>query len=100
MVINEDKTKYMSFNSPEKDPIFLQTHAGPVTVSQCTEYIYLGCVITSDGKIASSVSRHVSMRGKAMNKLVRFLDKNKNAPFSVKKKVFRCLLQSVFVVRV
>ena len=96
MVINEDKTKYMSFNSPEKDPIFLQTHAGPVTVSQCTEYIYLGCVITSDGKIASSVSRHVSMRGKAMNKLVRFLDKNKNAPFSVKKKVVdACFNQSL-----
>jgi hypothetical protein len=87
MVINEDKTEYMSFNSTEKRPIFLNTHAGMVTVSQCTEYVYLGCIITSDGKLSSSVKKHVSTRGKSMNKLVRFLDKNENAPFSVKKKV-------------
>jgi hypothetical protein len=87
MVINEDKTEYMSFNSPEKQPIFLNTHAGMVTVSQCTEYVYLGCIITSDGKISSSVAKHVSARSKAMNKLIRFLDKNENAPYSVKKKV-------------
>ena len=87
MVINEDKTKYMSFNSSKKSPIILNTHAGIVTVSQCTEYTYLGCIITSDGKISSSVDKHVETRGKAMNKLVRFLDKNENAPFDVKKKV-------------
>ena len=87
MVINEDKTKYMSFNSSKKSPIILNTHAGIVTVSQCTEYTYLGCIITSDGKISSSVDKHVETRGKAMNKLVRFLDKNENAPFDVKMKV-------------
>ena len=87
MVINEEKTKYMSFNSTEKQPIFLYTHAGVVTVLQCTEYVYLGCIITSDGKISSAVAKHVSSRGKAMNKLIRFLDKNENAPYSVKKKV-------------
>ena len=87
MVINEEKTQYMSFNSSEKQPIVLNTHAGTVTVLQCSEYIYLGCVITSDGKISSSVSKHVSTRGKATNKLVRFFDKNENAPFPVKKTV-------------
>ena len=87
MVINEDKTQYMSFNSSEKQPITLQTHAGPVIVTHCTEYVYLGCVVTSDGKISTSVSKHVLTRGKAMNKLVRFLDKNQNAPFLVKKTV-------------
>ena len=86
MVINEEKTQYMSFNSPIKHPILLQTHAGLVTVKQCTEYTYLGCVITSDGKISTSIAKHTATRGKAMNKLVRFLDKNENAPFIVKKK--------------
>ena len=75
MVINEDKTEYMSFNSNEKQPILLFTHAGMVTVSHCTEYVYLGCIITSDGKISSAVSKHVATRGKSTNKLVRFLDK-------------------------
>ena len=36
MVLNEDKTKYMSFNSNTKHPILLQTHAGLVKVKQCT----------------------------------------------------------------
>ena len=87
MVINEDKTEYMSFNSSVKTPILLQTHAGSVTVSHCTQYTYLGSIFTSDGKIASSVAEHVLSRGKAVNKLVRFLDKNQNAPFDVKKDV-------------
>ena len=87
MVLNEDKTQYMSFNSSEKRPITLKTHAGVVTVSHCSEYVYLGCVVTSDGKISSSIAKHVSSRGKSTNKLVRFLDKNENAPFSVKKTV-------------
>ena len=87
MVLNEDKTKYMSFNSNTKHPILLQTHAGLVKVKQCTEYTYLGCVITSDGKISTSIAKHVASRGKALNKLIRFLDKNENAPFIVKKKV-------------
>ena len=86
MVINEDKAEYMSFNSSEKRLIFLNTHAG-MTVSQYIEYVYLGCIITSDGKLSSSVKKHESTRGKSMNKLVRFLDKNGYAPFSVKKTV-------------
>ena len=45
------------------------------------------CMITSDGKISSAVSKHVATRGKSTNKLVRFLDKNENPPFLVKKKV-------------
>ena len=87
MVMNEEKTQYMSFNSTEKQPIILRTHAGVVIVSHCSEYVYLGCIITSDGKISSSIAKHVSSRGKSTNKLVRFLDKNENAPFSVKKTV-------------
>ena len=87
MVINEDKTKFMSFNCSERSPIQLETHAGPVTVSYCQQYTYLGSIFTSDGKIASSVKKHALSRVNAFNKLVRFLDKNRNAPFDVKKLV-------------
>ena len=99
MVINEDKTEYMSFNSSQKQPIFLNTHAGTVKVSQCTEYVYLGCIITSDGKISSSVTKHVAARSKSLNKLIRFLDKNENAPYSVKKKVVdACFYTSLLII--
>ena len=87
MVINEEKTEFMSFNCSDQDPIHLLTHAGVVTVSYCTQYTYLGSIFTSDGKLASSMSKHAVSRTNAMNKLIRFLDKNRNAPFDVKKDV-------------
>ena len=74
----------MSFISKEKDPIPLETHAGPVIVFSNAQNMFIS--VSWLLVIALSVSRHISARGKAMNKLGRFLDKNKNAPFSVKKK--------------
>ena len=89
MVINEDKTKFMAFSSPSerKRPIFLLPASGRVIVKHCSKYVYLGSVITSDGKVKTSVAQHTKYRVHAMNKLIRFLDKNKNAPYVVKKKV-------------
>ena len=76
MVINEDKTKFMSFNCLERTPIQLETHAGPVTVMYCQQYTYLGSIFTSDGKISSSVKKHALSRVNAFNKLIPSLDKN------------------------
>ena len=87
MMINEEKTKFMSFNCDDREPIHLYTHAGRVTVSFCTEYTYLGSIFTSDGKLSSALAKHAVSRTNAMNKLIRFLDKNRNAPFDVKKLV-------------
>ena len=87
MVINEDKTEFMCFNCPDQEPFYLRTHAGIVCVSYCTEYTYLGSIFTSDGKLASSIAKHAVSRTNAMNKLIRFLDKNRNAPFDIKKTV-------------
>ena len=89
MVINEDKTKFMAFCSPagEKCNIVLTPQAGRVIVTHCSEYTYLGSIFTSDGSVRSALAKHVDSRKKAMNKLIIFLDKNKNAPYEVKKAV-------------
>ena len=52
MVINEDKTQFMAIGAHacDKGPILLQLHHGLVKVKHCTEYKYLGAIITSDGK--------------------------------------------------
>ena len=89
MVINEDKTKFMAIGAEahDKRPIMLKLHHGLVKVKHCLEYIYLGAVITSDGKISSSVAKHTANKEKEMNKLTIFLQQNKNAPYEVKKVV-------------
>ena len=90
MVINEDKTQFMAFvttNLDDKRPIILNLHHGIVKVTHCNDYKYLGAIITSDGKVASTMSKHCIAKTKDMNKLVIFLETNKNAPFVVKKTV-------------
>ena len=90
MVINEDKTEFMAFvtTDPEaRKPINLQLHHGHVQVTHCKEYKYLGAIVTSDGKVSSSLQKHSTVKEKDLNKLTIFLQANKNAPYSVKKTV-------------
>lgn len=96
MVVNEEKTNFMAFNCSANDrrDIVLSMHAGDVIVNHCSQYTYLGAIVTSDGRIETSVGKHADSRANCINKLVRFLDKNKNAPFSVKKCVFDACVTS------
>ena len=90
MVINEDKTQFMAFvtNDPDdKSPIVLNLHHGVVKVIHCDEYKYLGSIFTSDGKVSSTMLKHTIARTKDVNKLMIFLEANKDAPFKVKKTV-------------
>ena len=98
MEINEDITKFMAFNCPptDREDILLILNSGNVSVSHCLEYTYLGAIFTSDGKIDSSVKKHAVSRSNCINKFIRFLDKNKNAPYLVKKRVFdACVMSSL-----
>ena len=74
-------------NPEDKRPIILKLHYGAVRVTHCSEYKYLGAIITSDGKVTSTMSKHCIAKTKDINKLVIFVESNKNAPFVVKKTV-------------
>ena len=90
MVINEDKTKFVAFCSPvnEKLPITLhRLKSGHIIVAHCDDYTYLGAIFTCDGKVKSTLTKHIVSREKSMNKLIIFLERNKNAPYQVKKTV-------------
>ena len=100
MKINEDKTKFMVLNGTEQDQDilnvtsndgYLQCNIGP-----CDKYTYLGSIFTCDGKILSSVEEHATSKRKHLLKLVSFLRKNRDMPFSVKRKVFNaCFMSSI-----
>ena len=78
MIINENKTEFMAFCSPDvaKQPITLRLKHGIVNVTHCNEYTYLGAIFTSDGLLKSSLERHVAHKEKDLNKLTIFLQRN------------------------
>ena len=100
MVINEDKTEFMAFvtsDPADRKPITLQLHHGIVKVTHCTEYKYLGSIFTSDGKVTSTMTKHSIAKTKDINKLMIFLETNKNAPFVVKKTVVDACFNASFL---
>ena len=99
MVINEDKTKFMAFVTKDEDdrkPITLKLQHGIVKVIHCTEYKYLGVIVTSDGKVTSTLIQHCIVKEKDINKLMIFLETNKNAPYVVKKTVTDACFNACF----
>ena len=90
MVINEDKSKFMAFVTTDPDarkPIDLLLHHGHVQVTHCSEYKYLGAIVTSDSKVSSSLLKHSIAKEKDLNKLMIFLEANKDATYVVKKTI-------------
>ena len=49
--------------------------------------MYLGAHFVSDGKILSCIEAHCKSKSKQLTKLLNFFSKNRDAPYSVKKKV-------------
>ena len=100
MVINEDKTQFMAFVTTaqgEREPIVLKLHHGVVRVQHCEEYKYLGAIFTSDGKVTTSLDKHCTAKQKDINKLVIFLECNKNALYKVKKTVVEACFNASFL---
>ena len=75
-------------NDPdEKSPIVLNFHHGVVKVIHCDEYKYLGSTLTHDGNVSSTMLKHTIVKTRNVNKLMIFLEANKDALFKVKKTV-------------
>ena len=89
MVINEGKTKFMVINGTDMDrqDLIVKGNNGSINIGHCMEYNYLGCWFLSDGKVSSAVKKHANDKQKHYMKLVSFLNKNRDFPFCVKKKV-------------
>jgi len=51
MTLNDDKTKFMVINGSTEDKEPLKV--GPISITHCDQYTYLGSVFTQDGKMQS-----------------------------------------------
>lgn len=95
MLVNLDKTKIMIINKTDDDSNHI-FQIGNDIIKTCTNYCYLGCYFTDDGKINSSIALQADNRAKDVNKFSIFLGKNSDFPFHIKLKVFdACILSSI-----
>ena len=85
MVINIGKTKLMVINGDQHDR--REVNIGELCISHCDEYVYLGAIFTADGSTLSSLKRHFTVKQAQLNKLIIFLNVNKDMPFIAKWKV-------------
>ena len=95
MVINTDKTKFMVINGGDQDklPIGIRNNV----IRHCDQYVYLGCIFTSDGSTKSSIEQHSKDKEKHYHKLVMFLNTNRDFPFCVKRKVVEAAFNSAIL---
>ena len=94
MSINVKKTKVMAINSDsnDKQPIISKG----IIVNYTSSYLYLGAFITDDANYLSSINLHVDDKRKHFLKFVSFLDKNRDLPFPMKKRVAEaCILSAI-----
>ena len=76
----------------EKAPLVV----GNLTIKWCRQYKYLGCMFVADGKTSSAVAADAVARTCQAMKFLSFVDKNNDAPFYVKMRVFdACIMSSL-----
>ena len=83
MIMNESKAKFMVIHGDVHDRMLLKISSK--MIAHCDQYVYLGCIFTSDGSIKSSLCTQVADRQKHYNKLILFLCNNCDMPFVMKK---------------
>ena len=94
MSINQGKTKFMVINGEDED--FKTIESRGIQVKYCKSYIYLGAPITDDGLYSTMIDLHVREKMKHAIKFYTFLNRNPDAPFSIKKRVAKaCVLVSI-----
>lgn len=88
-VVNELKTQFFVINGddPDRLPLVINEAHGKLRVAHTNSYVYLGAHFMSDGKTSSAIDAHCKNKSKQLTKLINFFSKNRDAPFTVKKKV-------------
>ena len=86
MLVNTLKTKFFAIHASarNREPFSIVE----MEVQWCNRYVYLGSVFMSDGSLHSAIAAHTQTKTRHVLKFVSFVDKNRDIPFYVKKKIF------------
>ena len=92
MEMNQTKTKFMCIIGTPADRVALSLESA--TTENCDTYWYLGTIFKEDGKCESSVREQIKSKQAQIMKFVSFVIKNKDFPFTIKRKVMEAALLS------
>ena len=92
MTIHPRKSRYINVNCAEKAALKIDEFA----ISHTDEYVYLGTPI-SNTPVSQQVKSHLRMKSPHTMKFSSFLNKNKDAPFTVKETVWNSAVLSTFL---
>ena len=89
MTINPQKSKFIAVNSDNRTTY----RNGNICMSSTDTYTYLGTPISAS-PISKQVRDHLQAKSAHVLKFFSFLNKNRDAPFPIKRKVWESALQS------
>ena len=89
MQIHPGKSKFFSVNTKDTEPFILQN----ITIKHTDSYVYLGSPI-SNAPIQTQIGKQIASKQCHARKFRSFLRKNSEAPFAVKKAVWKSALIS------
>lgn len=95
MVVNNMKTKFFVIHASAEDREPFRV--GEMVVEWCDRYMYLGSMFTSIGTLKSAIAAHAQVKMCHILKFVSFLEKNRDIPFYVKKRMFDAALVSTIL---
>ena len=92
MIIHPTKSQYMTINCNDELPFYVDN----VVIEKTNTYVYLGALITNK-VLPAQVKEHATMKAGQVIKFSSFLQKNSDAPFSVKKAVWNSVVSSAIL---
>ena len=93
LVINIDKTKVMAVGD-EHTKLHIQINGKEL--EQVKEFVYLGCVVSDDGRSIADIRRRIGLTYAAFNKL-GIVWNCCNLSLTIKKKVFEALIMPILL---
>ena len=92
MVMHPTKSQYMTVNSNDNLPL----HVDNIIVNHTENYTYLGTFI-SNASLPSQIKTHAEKKASHVIKFSSFLQKNSEAPFTIKKTVWNSVVNSALL---
>jgi len=91
--INVRKTKCMVISKNDSSALCMNLSVGLDQIEQVKQFVYLGSLITSDGRCDAEIRRRVEIARKSFNSM-KSLFCNKSLSFSIRMRMVQCYVLS------
>ena len=91
MKLNVNKTKVMIMNAEDKENIIVNIRVDDVKLEQVKRFLYLGQMVTADGRCKEEAKRRIGMAKTTFNKINNIF-KDRHLNMATKLRTLRCYI--------